>query len=328
MKTNVEKAPDFRQDPHLNAATKKYLEVLNSGGVPVESLSTGEARKVLEEVQASVKVDVSGIDETEKIISADDCNIKLNVVRPKGKKGKLPVFVFIHGGGWILGDYPTHRRMVRDLVAESGFAAVFVNYTPSPEAKYPQAINEIYAIVKWLGANGDRLEVDSKRMALVGNSVGGNMSAATALMIKNRKGPAIKLLVLLWPVTDAYFDTDSYNVYAEQRFLTASLMKWMFEQYTTDKQQRNEIYHSPLRASLEELKGLPPTLVVVAENDILRDEGEAFGRKLDEAGVKATTVRYNGVIHDFGLLNGFAEMPETRSMFTYVAAELKKYLND
>ncbi len=326
MKTTVEKAPDFKEDPHLNTTTKKVLKILNSGDTPVESLSKEEARKVLVDVQSSVKVDVSGIDETEKIISVENHNLTLNIVRPAGVKDKLPVFVFIHGGGWILGDYPTHRRMVRDLVVESGFAAVFVNYTPSPEAKYPQAIHEIYAAIQWIVANGDALHIDSKRLAVVGNSVGGNMGAVMGLMAKNKKGPAIKLLVLLWPVTDVNFDTDSYKMYGEQRFLTTSLMKWMFDQYTTDKKQRKEIYHSPLQATVEELKGLPPTLIVTAENDILRDEGEAFGRKLDEAGVKVTTVRYNGVIHDFGLLNGFAEMPETRSMFTYVAAELKKEL--
>lgn len=310
----------------MNSATKKFLEAVNSGGAPVESLSKEEARKVLVDAQASVKVDVSGIDESEKTIQVDGYSVKLNVVRPSGVKDRLPVFVFIHGGGWILGDYPTHRRMVRDLVAGSGCAAVFVNYTPSPEAKYPQAINEIYAALCWLAANGDTLNVDSSRLAVVGNSVGGNMSAVMGLMAKDKKGPAIRLLVLLWPVTDVDFTTDSYKLYGEQRFLTTSLMKWMFDQYTTNMKQRKEPCHSPLRASLSDLKGLPDTLIVTAENDILRDEGETFGRKLDEAGVTVTTVRYNGVIHDFGLLNAFAGMAETRSMFSYVAAELKMHL--
>ena len=326
MKNDIQKAPDYLKDPHLSAGTKNYLKVLNSGGTPVESLSKEDARNVLVTVQSSVKVDVSGIDETEKTITAGDRRIKLTIVRPKGVNEKLPVFIFIHGGGWILGDYPTHKRMVRDLVVESGCAAVFVNYTPSPEAKYPQAINEIYAAVQWVSQHGDEINVDSKRLAIVGNSVGGNMTAVTGMMAKDKNGPSIKLLVMLWPVTDVNPDTDSYKLYAEERFLTASLMKWMFDQYTADVQQRKEIYHSPLRASIAELKGLPPTVIVVAENDILRDEGEAFGRKLDEAGVKTTTVRYNGVIHDFGLLNGFADLPEVRSLFTYVAAELRKYL--
>ena len=326
MEKKIQKAPDYLKDPHLSVETKEYLKVLNGGGPAVESLSKEDARNVLVTVQASVKVDVSGIEESEKTITYNSQNLKLTVVRPKGIKEKLPVFIFTHGGGWILGDYPTHKRMVRDLVVESGYAAVFVNYTPSPEAKYPQALHEIYAATKWVAEHGNEINVDGKRLALVGNSVGGNMSIATGLMAKKNKGPEIKVQVLLWPVADANFDTESYRMYGEQRFLTTPLMKWMFDQYTTDPKQRKEIYLAPLQATLDELKGLPPTVIQVAENDILRDEAEALGRKLDEAGVDVTTVRYNGVIHDFGLLNGFATVPQTRSLFTYTAAVLKHYL--
>lgn len=326
MEKKIQKAPDYLKDPHLSVETKEYLKVLNGGGPAVESLSKEDARNVLVTVQESVKVDVSGIEESEKTITSGDQTVKLTIVRPKGVKEKLPVFIFTHGGGWILGDYPTHKRMVRDLVVESGYAAVFVNYTPSPEAKYPQALHEIYAATKWVSEHGDEINVDGKRLALVGNSVGGNMSIATGLMAKKNKGPAIKVQILLWPVADANFDTESYRMYGEQRFLTTPLMKWMFDQYTTDPKQRKEIYLAPLQATLDELKGLPPTVIQVAENDILRDEAEALGRKLDEAGVDVTTVRYNGVIHDFGLLNGFATIPQTRSLFTYTAAVLKHYL--
>lgn len=326
MENKNQKAPDYLKDTHLSVQTKEYLKVLNAGGPAVETLSKEDARNVLVTVQAGVKVDVSGIEESEKTITSGDQSVKLTIVRPKGIKDKLPVFIFTHGGGWILGDYPTHKRLVRDLVVESGYVAVFVNYTPSPEAKYPQAIHEIYAATKWVAEHGKEIDVDGKRLALVGNSVGGNMSIATSLMAKKNKGPEIKVQVLLWPVTDTNFDTESYNIYGEQRFLTSSLMKWMFDQYTTDPKQRKEIYLAPLKASLDELKGLPPTLIQVAENDILRDEAEALGRKLDEAGVDVTTLRYNGVIHDFGLLNGFANIPETRSLIIYTAAVLKHYL--
>ncbi len=326
MENKNQKAPDYLKDPHLSVETKEYLKVLNGGGPAVETLSKEDARNVLTTVQAGVKVDVSGIEESEKTITYNSQTLKLTIVRPKGVKEKLPVFIFSHGGGWILGDYPTHKRMVRDLVVESGYAAVFVNYTPSPEAKYPQAIHEIYEATKWVAEHGNEISVDGKRLALVGNSVGGNMSIATSLMAKKNKGPEIKVQVLLWPVADTNFETDSYKIYAEQRFLTSSLMKWMFDQYTTDPKERKEIYLAPLQASLSELKGLPPTVIQVAENDILRDEAEALGCKLDEAGVDVTTVRYNGVIHDFGLLNGFATIPQTRSLFTYTAAVLKHYL--
>lgn len=326
MHDNIEKAPTFLDDPNLSNKTKEGLKGLNSGS-PVESLEKEEARKVLVDAQAGVEVNTSGIEEEEKTLSVGNHSIKLNIVRPEGKKDeKLPVFIFLHAGGWILGDYPTHKRLVRDLVVESGFASVFVNYTPSPEAHYPQALNEIYAATEWVAEHGDEINVDGKKLALVGNSVGGNMCVATSLKSEKENGPNIKLQILMWPVTDSSFDTASYKKFGEERFLTTSLMKWMFDQYTTNPDERKEIYISPLQASEEELKNLPPTLIEVAENDILRDEAEAFGRKLDKAGVDVTTIRFNGVIHDFGMLNVYADTPQTRVLIATSAAMLKQYM--
>jgi len=290
-------------------------------------MSKTDARNVLIGAQASVKVDVSGIAESEKTIQAGGYTVKLTIVKPQGATAKLPVFMFIHGGGWILGDYPTHKRLVRDLVVASGFASVFVNYTPSPEAQYPQPTNEIYAATQWVAEHGDEIGVDGKKLAVVGNSVGGNMTAATCLMAKDKGGPPIKAAVMMWPVTDASFTEDSYQEYGEQRFLTTSLMKWMWDQYTTHLDRRREIYASPLNATIDQVRGLPPTLIQVAENDILRDEGEAYGRKLTDAGVDTATVRYDGVIHDFGMLNGLAKIPQTKALILLAAAFLKKYLH-
>ena len=316
---------DYAVDPNLSKAVKEFLKPLNGGGPPLESLSKEDARNVLVGAQEAFSVDLSGIEESEKTISADGFSIVLNIVRPEGAIGMLPVFMFIHGGGWILGDYPTHKRMVRDLVVRTGFCGVFVNYTRAPEAKYPQPVQEVYAAAKWLASQGAEIGVNGKKLAIVGNSAGGNLATAAALMAKEKGGPEIKLQILFWPVTDANFETESYQKYGTQRFLTSSLMQWMWDQYI-DPSQRKEIYASPLQATPEELKGLPPTLIQVAENDILRDEGEAYGRKLGDAGVHVTTVRYNDVIHDFGLLNGLAEIPQTRALFDQAAAELTKYL--
>jgi Esterase/lipase len=322
-----DKPLDVAIDLRLSRGTKAFLAALNSaGGPPLETLPPLEAREVLVSAQASVLVDLSGIEESEKTITADGYTIKLNIVRPAGVKGQLPVFIFIHGGGWVLGDYPTHKRMVRDLVVLSGMAAVFVNYTRTPDAQYPQAINEIYAATRWVAEHGGEIEVDGKNLAVVGNSVGGNMTAVTALKAKENGGPKIKLHIMMWPVTNAEFDTESFGQFGDKRFLTTPLMKWMWDLYTTDPKQRKEIYASPLQATAEQLRGLPPALIQVAESDILRDQGEAYGRKLDEAGVEVATVRYNGMIHDFGLLNGLAEEPAVRSLFKHAAAELKKYL--
>jgi acetyl esterase/lipase len=328
--TQSAKAPvvDYLNDEHLAPGVIDFLKVVNApGNKPVESLPKLAARQVLIDAQKAFPVDYSGIKEEEREIEADGYTLKLNIVRPEGATGALPVFVFIHGGGWILGDYPTHRRLVRDLVVESGFASVFVNYTPSPEAHYPQAINEIYAATKWVAENGRAINVDGSRLGVVGNSVGGNMAGVTALMAKERKGPAIGVQILMWPVADASFSQGSYEQYGEQRFLTTSLMKWMWDQYTTDLEARKEVHASLLNATVDKLKGLPPALIQVAENDILRDEGEAYGRLLARAGVPVTTIRYNGMIHDWGMLNGLAGEPATKSLVRHAAAELKHYLS-
>lgn len=325
--SNENQIPNFSEDTAISKEIKKFLTALNSGGgEPLESMSPEDARLVLVGAQSSVAIDYSGIQESEKTIDQDGYSIKLNIVEPEGNTQKLPAFIFIHGGGWVLGDYPTHKRMVRDLVVLSGATGIFVNYSPSPEVKYPQAVNEIYAAKKWVAENGNQINVDGSRLSVVGNSVGGNMTAVTALKSLENNGPKLKSLVLFWPIVAANFETESYKLFGKDRFLTTPLMKWMYDQYTTDLTEREQIYASPLNATLDQLKGFPPTLIQVAEADVLRDEGEAFGRKLDEAGVFVTTTRYNGTIHDFGLLNPLAHIPQTKSAFIQAAAELKKYL--
>ena len=331
MNTSTKSQPvsliNFADDPQLDRGTKAFLTILNtSGGAPLESLPPKEAQFGLVQAQESVKVDVSGTDVSQKTITSNGYTVGLHIVRPAGVTETLPVFIFIHGGGWVLGDFPTHERLVRDLVVLSGFVAVFVDYTRTSDAPYPLAINEIYAATKWVAEHGGEINVDGSRLAVVGNSVGGNMATVTALMAKENGGPEIKLQILMWPIVDSDFQTDSYHRYGKDRFLTTSLMKWMYDLYIADPEQRNQIYASPLLASVEQLKGLPPTFIQIAENDILRDEGEAYGRKLDEAGVEVTTIRYNGMIHDFGLLNALATLPTVRSLVLHAAAELKKYL--
>ena len=307
--------------------TQAFLNALNSGGgKPMEQMTPTQARAVLSGAQSGVKLNLPRADVSHKTIQVDGKPLELTIVRPAGVKGTLPVFMFFHGGGWVLGDFPTHERLVRDLVVGSGAAAVFVNYTPSPEAHYPVAINQAYAATKWVAEHGKEINVDGKRLAVAGNSVGGNMAAVVSLMAKDKGTPAIKFQLLLWPVTDANFETASYNQYAEGHFLSKNMMKWFWDNYTTDAKQRGEIYASPLRATTDQLKGLPPALIQTAGADVLRDEGEAYGRKLDEAGVAVTSVRYNGMIHDFGLLNVVSQVPEVRSAMLQASQELKEHL--
>lgn len=319
---------EAENDPRIFTQVRDFLKALNSGtGKPIEELSPVEARKVLTDAQTSVTVDYSGIEESERIIDEEGEQVKIHITKPADCKPGAPVFIFIHGGGWVLGDYPTHRRLVRDLVTASGTVAVFPDYTPSPEAYYPVAINQIYAVTKWVSGHGDEIGVNGKKMAVVGNSVGGNMTAAVVLLAKAKGGPDIKLQVMLWPVTDAYFGTASYNDLGEGRFLTKKMMIWFWNQYLPDEDKRKEIYASPLQATLEQLKGLPPALIQTAENDVLRDEGEAYARRLDEAGVPVTLTRYGGLIHDYGLLNPLAHIPAVRTALLQAAASIRKTLS-
>ena len=306
---------------------RQFLEALNSSGAkPIEQLSPQDARQVLTDAQNSVHVDLSGIETSEKVIDVEGRELKLYIVKPAGAATKLPVFMFFHGGGWVLGDYPTHERLVRDLVVESGAMAVFPEYTRSPEAQYPTAIHQAYAATQWVSEHGGDIGADGRKLAVVGNSVGGNMAAVVSLMAKDKGGPRITFQALLWPVTDANFDTASYRDLSEGYFLTRNMMIWFWDNYTKDAAQRRETYASPLQAPTELLQGLPPALVQTAHSDVLRDEGEAYARKLNEAGVDVIAVRYNGLIHDWGLLNPLATVPEVRTAITQVATELKKRL--
>jgi len=315
------------QNPKVDHRVREFLKALNSGGgKPIETLTPAQARKVLVDAQASVRLTLPACDIEAKTIAQDGLKVSLTIVRPAGSKAVLPAFIFVHGGGWILGNFPTHERFVRDLVADSGFTAVFVNYTPSPEAHYPTAINEIYAATRWVAEHGAEIQVDGKRLAIVGNSVGGNMTAVAALMAKHKSGPKLKCQIMLWPVTDANFETESYHEYADGYFLSRAMMMWFWDAYAPDDAQRREIYASPLQATLEQLKGLPPTLIQVAGNDVLRDEGLAYARKLDLAGLDVTAVRYENLIHDYGLLNAISQVPAVRDALHQAAEMLKKHL--
>ncbi|GGX76939.1 alpha/beta hydrolase fold domain-containing protein [Massilia dura] len=304
-----------------------FLKALNGGGgKPIEQLPPNEARQVLVGAQASVPTDLSSVEVTNRTITQDGQKVELTIMRPRGAKADVPVFMFFHGGGWVLGDFPTHSRLVRDLVNHSGAAAVFVNYTPSPEAQYGTAINQAYAATKWVAAHGQEIKVDGTRLAVAGNSVGGNMAAVVSLMAKQKGQPKIRFQALLWPVTDANFDTGSYKQFENGYFLTKGMMKWFWDSYTKDAAKRAEITASPLRATKAQLQGLPPALIQTAELDVLRDEGEAYGRKLDAAGVDVTVTRYNGLIHDYGLLNALATVPAVESAMRQAGGELARHL--
>jgi acetyl esterase/lipase len=260
------------------------------------------ARKVLDDIQ-SAPIDKLEVDEKWITIPAAVGDVPVRIVKPVGAPSGLPVILYIHGGGWVIGNAGTHDRLVRELAVGARAALAFVEYDRSPEAQYPVAIEQAYATAQWLTANGAEHGLDVARMAIAGDSVGGNMVAAVTILAKQRGDVRFVHQSLYYPVTDAAQDTDSYREFADGAYLTAKAMAWFWDAYLPDDDKRGEITASPLRASLEDLAGLPEAFVIVDENDVLRDEGEAYGRKLTEAGVRTTSVRYNGTIHDFMMLN-------------------------
>ena len=266
-----------------------------------------EGRKQVDSVQDG-DIPAPAADVTDLMIPGGPAGeVPVRIYRPQGSTGTMPVLLFTHGAGWVFGDAHTHDRLVRELATRARAATVFVNYSLSPEAKYPTAIEEIYAVLEWIGEHGAENDLNPGRIAVAGDSVGGNMTAALTIMAKQRGGPPITAQLLYYPVTDASFDTGSYRQFASGYWLSRDAMRWYWDQYTTDPAQRAEITASPLRATTDELSGLPQALVIVGEADPLRDEGEAYAAKLRSAGVPVTAERYEGIIHDFVMVNAMRD---------------------
>jgi acetyl esterase len=266
-----------------------------------------EGRKTVDSVQDGDIPAPAADTENLTIPGGPQGEVSITIYRPAGNTGTLPVLLFTHGAGWVFGNAHTHDRLVRELMERSQAAVVFVNYGLSPEHRYPNAIEEIYAALQWVASQGQDHNLDPSRIAVSGDSVGGNMTAALTIMAKMRKGPEISAQLLYYPVTDANFDTASYLQFATNYWLRRDAMQWFWDQYAPDEDVRSEITCSPLRATLEDLRGLPQAMVIVGEADVLRDEGEAYATKLRAAGVDVTVARYGGIIHDFVMVNSLRD---------------------
>jgi acetyl esterase len=289
--------------------TRTFLKTLQEqGGPPIYTLSPQEARAVLSNLQAAGSVAILPADiENRTIPGGPNGQISIQIIRPPSSNETLPV--------------------VREFANKANVAIIFVNYTRSPEAKYPIAIEEAYATTKWVAENGKSINVDASRLAIAGDSVGGNMAAAVTLLAKERRGPKIAFQALFYPVTDANFDTQSYNTLQEGYWLTREGMKWFWNNYAPNNATRKEPTSSPLQASIDQLRGLPPALVITEEFDVLRDEGEAYAHKLMQAGVPVTATRYLGTIHDFMMLNAISDTPAVRGAIDQASELLKKALS-
>lgn len=317
---------EFSQQKHIiEPITQKFLDDINSlVGPPIYELPIEDARNVLLKVQDINVPKLQADIEDYTIPGGQKGEINIRIIRPKNNESKLPAVMYFHGGGWILGDKNIYDRLVREISNGAQAAVVFVDYSRSPEFEYPVAIEEAYAATKYISENGDILNIDSSKLAVMGDSVGGNMAAVVAMMTKKRGGPKIVYQVLFYPVTDADFKTESYNEFANGYWLSKEAMKWFWNAYLPDKNERKKHMVSPLHASIDQLKELPSALVITNECDVLRDEGEAYAHKLIEAGVETTAVRLLGTVHDCVMLNALANTPAVRAAIELANFKLKQ----
>jgi acetyl esterase len=291
-------------------------------------LGPDQGRRIVDAVQSGpVKKLTVDIEDT-TVPGGPSGQVPVLILRPQGPRRPLAVIGYLHGAGWVFGNHHTHARLIRELAVGARAAVVFPTYSRSPEARYPTAIQECYAAAKWVAEHGQERGLDASHVAVAGDSVGGNVGAAVTLLATQRGGPAFRHQVLFYPVTDANFDTESYHQFASGYYLRRDGMVWYWDQYTTDPAKRAEPTASPLRASLEQLAGLPPALVITGEADVVRDEGEAYAAKLRDAGVPVTADRFHAIIHDFVMLNALADTNAARGAITLATDTLRRGLSD
>lgn len=313
----------------LEAQTKGFLDaVAAAGGPPLYTLTPVQAREVLEHVQNMdvAKLDVDSVDTTWAI--GPTGKVSIRIIGPLDSENeKLPVILYTHGGGWMLGSKNTHDRLIREIAVGSQAAVVFVDYDRTPDVKFPVPHEQAYAALEYVAAHAAELNIDASRIAVAGDSAGGTMAIALTLMSKARKGPKISAQILFYPVTDNVSDNSSYTDFGNGPWLTKAAMNWFGAALLDKDTDQNDITLFPLRATIDQLKDLPQALIITAGNDLLRDEGEAFGEKLSHAGVRTTITRYNGTIHDFVMLNALAGTPAVEAAVAQANATLRKVFN-
>lgn len=320
--------PQEKKMPVLESSTQKFLDDLKAaGGPPIYTLKYEEARNVLRGAQSGPVPKATTTSEDTSFPVGPSGKVNVRIVRPTSANEKLPVVMYYHGGGWVLGDKETHDRLVREIAVGANVAVIFVDYTPAPDAQYPVQNEESYAALKYVAEHADALKVDAAKIAIAGDSAGGQLAASTTLLAKERNGPKAVCQVLFYPVTDAGMETLSYNEYAEGIWLTKKAMAWFWDAYVPNKAQRKEITASPLQATSVQLAGLPPALIITDAFDVLRDEGEEYARKLTRAGVPTISSRYDATIHDFVMLNALSATPAARGAIEQACAYLKAKLH-
>ena len=308
----------------LEPTTQRFIDSL-AGLPPLSTMSPEAAHRLLTDLQAKpVAMRPADVEDTTWPVGPTG-STKIRIVRPAGAKETLPLLFYTHGGGWVLGDTVTHERLVRELAEGVNATVVFVDYINSPDAQFPTQNEQAYASLLYAIEHAQELRIDPNRVAIAGDSVGGNMAAVLTLMAKERSGPRIRFQVLFYPVTDYRTDNASYRKFADGPWLTTRSMQWMFDLQGYKGDEGSAAF--PLRATVEELRGLPDALIIT-DDDILQEEGEAYAAKLGQAGVRVTAVRYNQTIHDFVMLNPLADTPAARGAVRQAVIALRGALHD
>lgn len=312
--------------PNLNTITEEFITMMEKqDSPPLYKLTPNKAREVINELQHKYQYNIPAKVSDMTIFVEPNQHIKIRMARPLNTQGKLPVIIYIHGGGWVIGNEESYDRIIRQIAVSTNSTVIFPIYSLSPEAKYPKALNEIYSIFEYIYDSPEQFNIDRNHIAIAGDSAGANMATVTAIRAKNKRGPKICFQCLFYPVTNIDMDTKSYGLFKDGPWLSKNAMEWFFEAYVP-RNLRDDIYISPLKSPVEDLEGLPATLIITAENDVLRDEGEAYGRKLESAGVNVLNIRVNGTIHDFIMLNALAESQPAKGVLELACNMLKNAL--
>jgi acetyl esterase len=311
----------------MTEATKYNLEkpaaelvAYLSQGPALYELPLADVRKAVDGAQAGVPM--PDVAEAWFTVPAEVGDVRVLIIKPRGAEAQLPVVLYMHGGGWILGSAFSHGRLAGELAVAADAAVAFIDYALAPEARYPVQIEQCYAVARWVTKQGESHGLDPSRIAVAGDSAGGNMATVLAILAKQRGDVRFVQQSMYYPMTDALTseDSESYRLFKDGPYGDAATMEWFWSTYLPEQDLRLEITVSPLRATTEELKGLPPALVIVDENDILRDQGEAYAARLREADVPTACVRFNGTMHDFMMLSALRGTETTRAAISLAAS--------
>jgi len=296
--------------PSLNQQVEEFLYELSEQGVPpLHRLSLPEARNTYRDICVPDQTPTEIATVRDHLIKGPDGTIRLRTYSPDAE-GSVPALVFYHGGGWMLGGLDTHDALCQALAAEAGAVVTAVEYRLAPEHRFPAAVEDCYAATEWIAANAEQLGADDGTLVTCGDSAGATLVAAVGMLARDRDGPTIDYQVLAYPPTDHSFDTESYRENAQGYFLTRKDMRRFWSGYLRSEADGRHPYASPLRA--ERLGGLPPTFVLTAGFDPLRDEGTAFADRLSEAGVPTQHVQYDDMIHGFLTMLADPELDRAR----------------